>query len=157
MAGTATVAQAAAVDGLRSSSALLPSRDNGGLRGAQKPVARRADAVANALTPARCMAPGAAVSCRRKTKAEVEAETTTATAWTARTARTAPALAISRRQGGFINQQGQEVATEGSRVGADGRTMMHQWSRQMTAARAAAVAQAAAVGDSRLSSPPPPS
>ncbi len=155
MAGTATVAQAAAVDGLRSSSALLPSCDNSGLRGALKPVARRADAVANALTPARCMVPGAAVSCRRKTKAE--AETSMATTWTAWTARTAPALAISRRQGGFINQQGQEVATEGSGVGADGRTMMQQWSRQMTAARAAAVAQAAAVGDSSSSSPPPPS
>ncbi len=147
MAGGATVAQAAAIGSSRLSSALLPSRDNGGLRGAQKPVERCANAVANVVPPVRC----------KKTKAEVEAETTTATTWMARTARTVPALAISRHQGGFINQQGQEVATEGSGVGADGRTMMQQWSRQMMTACVVAVAQAAAVGGSSLSSPPPPS
>ncbi len=101
------------------SSALLPSRDDGGLRGAQKPVARRANAVANTIAPARCTVAVAAASHGRKTKAE--AETTFAMT---RTARTMPASAISRRQGGFKNQQGWEVATEGSGVGADGRTMM---------------------------------
>jgi len=101
------------------SSALPPSRDGGGLRGAQKPVARRANAVADAIAPARCTVAGAAASHGRKTRAE--AETTTATT---RTARTTPASAISRRQGGFNNQQGLEAATEGSGVGADGRTMM---------------------------------
>ncbi len=101
------------------SSALLPSRDDGGLRGAQKPVARRANAVTNAIGPARCTVAGAAASHGRKTKAE--AETSLATTWTARTT---PASAISRCQGGFNNQQGREVATEGSGVGADGRTRM---------------------------------
>ena len=101
------------------SSALPPSRDDGDLRGAQKPVARRTNAVANAIAPEICTVAGAAASHGRKTKAE--AETTSATT---RTARTTPASAISRRQGGFNNQQGREVATEGSGVGADGRTMM---------------------------------
>jgi hypothetical protein len=32
-------------------------------------------------------------------------------------------VAISRRQGGFNNQQGREEAAEGSGVGADGSTM----------------------------------
>jgi hypothetical protein len=39
----------------------------------------------------------------------------------------APAPAIFCRQGEFNNQQGREVATEGSGVGTDGRTMMVIW------------------------------
>jgi hypothetical protein len=86
------------------SSALLPSCNDGNLRGAQKPVAHRANAIANAVAPARCTMTGAAASCGRKTKAE--AETMTATTRTTRMARTTLVLAISRRQGGFNNQQG---------------------------------------------------
>jgi hypothetical protein len=74
-----------------------------------------------------------------------------------RTARMTPALAISRHQGRFVNQKGWEVATEDSGVGADGRTMMQQWSQRTMTVGAAATAQATAVGGSRSSSPPPPS
>ena len=49
------------------SSALPPSRDGGGLRGAQKPVARRMNAVANAIAPAICTVAGAAASHGRET------------------------------------------------------------------------------------------
>ena len=101
------------------SSALPPSRNDGRLRGTQKPVACCVNAVTNAITPERCTVAGATASHKRKTQAEAETTTTTT-----RTARTTPALAISRHQGGFNNQQGREVATEGSRVGTDGRTMM---------------------------------
>ena len=80
--------------------ALPPSCNDSGLRGTQKPVACCANAFADAVAPARCMAAGAAASHGSKTKVEAEAETTTATT---RTARTAPALAISCRQGGFNN------------------------------------------------------
>ena len=49
---------------------LLPSRNDGGLRGAHKPVAYCASAFANAAAPARCMAAGMEASCReKKTKA----------------------------------------------------------------------------------------
>ena len=137
------------------SSALLPSCDDGGLRGAQKPVARCANVVTDAVAPVRCAVVGAAASRERKTKAEKE--TTTARTRTIRTARTTLASAISRRQGEFNNQQGWEAATEGSGVGADGRAMMRQWSRQTTTAGAAAIAQAKAVGGSRSSSPSPSS
>ena len=129
------------------SSALPPSRDDGGLRGTQKPVTHHANAVANAAAPARCMVAGAIPSRTRKTKAEAERTTTTTT----RTAWTTPASAISRPQGGFNNQQGREMAAEGSEVGADGSTMMRRWSRQMTTPGAAALA------GSRSSSPPLPS
>ena len=156
------------------SSALLPSHNDGGLRGPQKPVARRTNAVADAVTSVRCTAVGVAASRGTKTKveAEADAEATTATAWltrmarmarmaqtawTARTAQTMPVLAVSRRQGVINNWQGQEAATDGSRVGADGRVMMHQWSRQTTTTSVAAFAQAATICGSRLSSPPPPS
>ena len=61
---------------------------------------------------------------KTKTKAEAEAEAETTTTMTTKTAWTMLALAISRRQGGFNNQQVQEVAMEGSGVGADGSTMM---------------------------------
>jgi len=68
-------------------------------------------------------------------------------------------VAISRRQGGFNNQQGREEAAEGIGVGADGSTMYDD--AMMVAANddcgRGAVAQAAAVGGSRSSSPPPPS
>ena len=46
---------------------------------------------------------------------------------------------------------------EDSGVGADGRMMMRRWSWRTTTAGMAAVAQAPAVGGSRLSSPPTPS
>ena len=140
------------------SSALPPSCNGGGLRGPQKPITSPANAVANAVASARWAAVGAMASRGRKTKAEAETTTaTTRTTWTARTARMTLASAISHRQGGFNNQQGQEAATESSGVGADGRTMMQQWLQRTTTAGAAAVAQAAAVGGLRLSSPPPPS
>ena len=102
------------------SSAPPPSCNDGCFRGTQKPVAHRLNAIADAIAPARCTAAGAAASPVRK----VEAEIMTAMTRTTRTARTMPALAISCRQGGFNNQQGWEAATEGSGVGADGRTMM---------------------------------
>ena len=138
--------------------ALPPSCNDGGLRGAQNPVARCANAVANAVAPARCAAVGAAASRRRKTKAEAATMTaTTRTTRMAQMARTTLASAISHRQGGFNNQQGREGATEGSGVSADGRTMMQQWLQQTTTAGTAAIAQAAAVGGSRSSSPFPPS
>ena len=103
---------------------LPPSRDDSGLRGAPKPVARCANAVSDTIVPARCTVAGATASCGRKKKAE--AETTTMTT-TTRTTRKMPVPAISRRQGGFNNQQGWEVAMEGNGVGTDGRTMMAIW------------------------------
>ena len=111
------------------SSALPPSCNDGGLRGAQKPVAHCLNAIADAVVPARCTEVGTAASRARKTKAEAEAETTTGTTWTTQTARTTPVLEISCHQGGFNNQQGQEAVTEGSGVGPDGRMMMRQWLR----------------------------
>ena len=139
------------------SSALPPSCNNGGLRGAPKPVVRCANSVSNAVAPARCMVGGAAASLARKTKAETETTMTTTTTTPTRSAQTTPLLAISRRQGGFNNQQGREAATEGSEVGAEGSTIMRLWSWRTTTAGAAAVGQAAAIGSSRSSSPPPPS
>ena len=67
------------------SSALPPSCNDGGLKGAQKPVARCVNAVANAVAPARCTAAGATASRGRKmkAKAKAEAETATTTTWTA--------------------------------------------------------------------------
>jgi hypothetical protein len=138
LAGVGAVTQAAACWRLQvilPSSALLPSHDDGGLSGAQKPVARCSNSVANAVMPARCTAAGAAASHGRKTKAEMT--TTTRTAWMT------PALVISHCQGGFNNQQWQEAATEGSGVGADRSTMMRQWLRQTTTVGGAAIAQAA--------------
>ena len=90
------------------SSALPPSCDDGGLRGKQKQVARCSNSVANAVAPARCTSAGATAYRARKTKVEAVTTTTTMT----RTAWTMPVLAISRRQGGFNNQQGRESATE---------------------------------------------
>ena len=52
------------------SSTLLLSCEDGGLRGAQKPVALSANSIANAVVPARYTAVGALASCGRKTKAE---------------------------------------------------------------------------------------
>ena len=80
------------------SPALPPSRDGGGSRGAQKPVARCASAFANAATLARCTAAGVEASCGGKTKAKAEVEVEVETTKTAtRTARTTLAPATSRQ------------------------------------------------------------
>ena len=139
------------------SSALLPSRDNGSLKSTQKPVVRCSNSIADAVAPARCTTASATASRGRKMKGEAETTMTTTMRTMTQTARTTPASAISRRQGGFNNQQAREPATEGSGVGTVGSSIMQQWLRQTTTVGAAAVAQAAVVGGLRLSSPPPPS
>ena len=74
------------------SSALPPSRDHDGLRGTQKPFARRSNAVANTVAPARCLVAGATSSCARKT--------TSYRRWRLEVVLPSPILSTSRDDGG---------------------------------------------------------
>ena len=87
------------------SSTLLPSCNDGGLRGMLKPGMRHVNAVVDTVALASCMAAGATLSRARKKKVEAETMTTTTT----RTAWKTPAPAISHCQGGFNNQKGREA------------------------------------------------
>ena len=71
--------------GLLPSPALSPARKDSGLRGTQKPVARHANAVADAVAPARCTVMGTAASCGRMTKTKTEVETMMMMTWMAQT------------------------------------------------------------------------